>query len=320
MSSENATTSTRCAIPDPRLTSANGETLPPSMASPSKERSKLEATEEAKLKAYDNEARVLEMSEEHQNVYKDIRDLLDGQQRDKASVWYEVGRKVFKITAASEHGNKAVAKIAKALGRDKTLLYEAGRVAETWTQRQFEELLARRDKVCGNRLSWSHFVELVRVDDSRSRGLLIKKVLNEGLSVRELKRQIAGPKPEEDGEKDENTNVGRALRNFTAAGETIVMKASHWDALIFDVLEVQKEELTAPKMLELLKNARAVQLQARQTCENHMARLDKYIAHAEKLLATPDSVSVEEAVDPPPTNRPVGRPTGLDGQEADNNG
>jgi len=286
-----------------------------------KDEMQTESMQEAELKALDREARVLEMSEKHRKAYEEIRRLLDGECHGLATAWYAVGREVAKITTDTKYGDKTIIKIARALGRDKTLLYDAGCVAETWTQRQFEKLLTRRDKVRGNRLSWSHFIELAKkVIDSDRRGQLIKKVLNEGLSVRELKRQIDGPKPEEDGEKDENTNVARALRNFTAAGETIVTKASHWDALIFDVLEVQKEELAAPKMLELLKNARAIQLQARQTCENHMARLDKYIAHAEKLLATPDIAPVEEATDTPPTNRPVGRPTGLDGQEVDTNG
>lgn len=284
------------------------------------EKSNVGAAKEAELRALDHEACVSEMNAEHQKAYKAIRRLLDGERHERAKAWYEVGREIVKITADTKYGKKAVAKIAMALGRDKTMLYEAGCVAETWMRRQFEELLTRRDKVRGNRLSWSHFVELARVDDSRSRSLLIRKTLNEGLSVRDLKGRIAGPKPEDDGENGQMTNVARALRNFTATRETIVTKASHWNKLIFDVLDIQDKELAAPRMLELLKDSRAAQLQAMQTCEGHMARLDEYIARAEKLLAAPTSVPAEVAADTPATEKRVGRPTDLDGQEAGDNG
>jgi len=277
-------------------------------------------TKAAELKAFEHEACVLEMSAENQKAYEEIRNLLDGQRHDRAKTWYAVGRKVVKIMADSEYGKKAVAKIAKALGRDASLLYEAGRVTETWLPRQFAELVAKRDRVRGNRLSWSHFVELARVDDSRQRGLLVKKVLNKGLSVRELKREIAGPKPQDDREEGQVTNVARALRNFMAACETTVENTSHWDALIFDVLDTQDEELTAPRMPGLLRDARATLLQAKQTCEDHMARLDACIARAEELLAEQGRAAVAEEVVMPIAESSLGRPHDLGGQEADDNG
>lgn len=264
-------------------------------------------TKVAELKALDHEAAVLELSEKHQRVYEDIRDLLDGQRHDKATTWYAVGQKVVKVMADAEYGKKAVAKIAKALGRDATGLYEAGRVARTWSRQQFERLIEKRDIVRGNRLSWSHLVELLRVDESRDRNLLINKVLDEGLSVRDLEREIDGPEPTDDREEG---HVAKALRNFKAAQETMVVTAPRWNTSIFDVLHKQNDELGTPLMLGLLQDVRATQLQASQTCEDQLARLDRCITDAKELLSASEGQPAGEELQ--------GRPQDLDETEATN--
>ena len=268
----------------------------------------------AERKALDHEACVWELGEKHQETYKEIRDLLDGQRRARAKVWYEVGRKVMKIMADAKYGEKVVAKIAEALGRDASLLYAAGRVAETWLPQQFKKLMDKRDSVRGNRLSWSHFVELASVWDSGRRGLLVKKILAEGLSVRELEREIAGPKPADDQEIGQTTNVAKALRNFKATCETIVENAPRWDTSIFDVLKVQDDELGTSIMLTLLKDVRETQLQAKQTCDKQLARLDACIARSEELLAAPEVVAIT------PADESRGRSLNLDKPAEDNNG
>ena len=259
---------------------------------------------EAELKALNHEACVLEMGEKDRKAYEEIRDLLDGQRHVKATAWYAVGRKVMKIMAASEYGKKSVAKIARALGRDASLLYDAGRVAKTWAPQRFAELVNKRDKVRGNRLSWSHFVELESIDGSGRRGLFLKQTLEEGLSVRDLKKEIAGPKPEEGSANDQATNVAKALRNFKAASETMVQNAPRWDASIFDVLDVQDKELLTPKMLQLLIDTRETLLEVRQTCEDQSARLGACIARSQELQVTSEDVATTPAEEEESRGRP----------------
>jgi len=267
----------------------------------------------AKVNTIDHEARVLEMAVPHQRAYEEIRKLLDDQRHGKAAAWYAVGQKVVKITADSTYGKKAVAKIAEALGWDASLLYAAGRVAKRWSSQAFKKVLSRRDDVRGNRLSWSHFVELERVVDPKQCDLLIEQTLSEGLSVRDLKRTIDNPQPKEAPENSQPTSAAKALRSFKAARETIVEKAARDKGALFDVLDADMEapnggELGTPIMLKLLKDAHAVQLQASELLAKQLTRLDAYITRATELQgATQDALSGDA-------------PTIHDKLEGDNNG
>jgi hypothetical protein len=252
--------------------------------------SNVETKEKPKIKGFDNE--------EHQRVYEEIRCLLDEQMRGEAQARYAVGQKIVTVMDDARYGKKAVVTIAENLGVEATLLYDARRVADTWPQEEFEALMGRRDEARGNRLYWSHFVELAGVSNSH-RDLFLGRILEDGLSVRDLKRlkkELANPTPAEAPENSQSTNVMRALRNFKAESETIVEKAARYKTLIFDVLvppaneesgmPIRNEELGTPIILELLRDARAAQQDAKQTCEEQLAKLDACIARSEEQQTT----------------------------------
>ena len=240
-------------------------------------------TSNGSRKASAHEAQILRLSKEHQKAYKEIHDLLDGQRHNKAKAWYEVGQKVVKIMDASEHGKRDVAKIAELLGRDASLLYDAGRVAKKWTLRQFKTLLKKQDKVRGNRLSWSHLIELERVTNPGRRESLIETILDNGLSVSDLKQAIKGPTPKDDSQP---VNVAKALRNFKAESETMAEKEARRGTSVFEILAAQKEKLGTPNMLKLLQDTRKAQLEAIQTCGEQLKKLDECITYSKKLLKT----------------------------------
>lgn len=241
--------------------------------------SNVETEETTRIMDFDNE--------EHQKAYEEIRSLLDGDQRNTAMVWYAVGCKVLYIMDTAEYGESVVNKIAKHLGRNASLLYEAKCVADTWTQSQFEELLNQEHEDSGGRLSWSHFVEVQRVIDTELRDSLIEDVLSKKWSVRDLKQAIKGSPPEEATDYSQPTNLARALRNFKAESETIVEKAARYEELIFEVLGThENEELGTPIILELLKDARETQLRVKQTCEEQLVKLDECIDRSEELQTT----------------------------------
>ena len=101
-------------------------------------------------------------------------------------VRYAMGTIVAEIKAnPDKYGNSAVSTAAAALGEDAPSLYRHGTVAERWTEGEVQALLARKGR--GERpLSWSHIVLLGTVPSQAERTRLIERVLEEGLSVREL--------------------------------------------------------------------------------------------------------------------------------------
>jgi len=239
----------------------------------------------AKPKAHEHEASVPELSEEQRKAYEEIRGLLDGQEHETSVVWYEVGRIVMKTKAAPKYGKKAVAKIAKALGREESTLYDAGRVAEKWAPQRFAELANKRGKVRGNRLFWSHFVELAKDMKPKRRDSFIEDILREGWSVRDLKLAIKGPKVEDAPKGGQPVNVAKALRTFKAESETMLTKAACRGTSLFDVLKAQDEKLGTPNILELLRDTREIQLQAKQICEAQLTKFDKFIESSVELQA-----------------------------------
>jgi len=244
------------------------------------------------------------LSPEHQQLCEEIRELLDRQQRAEISAWYAVGQKVAEVLEDAKPGDKAVYKIAKAVGRDASLLYEAGKVAKVWPQQQqFQELANRSSKRIGKRLCWSHFLELANVTDDDRREQLTEKAINDELSVRALKKAIAGSRPEQDEDDGRATSVEKALRSFKAASETTVENSPRWDKLIFDVLAKRDKGPAAPRLLALLADAREVQLQAKEVCDEQLAKLDACIEQVEKHPA-----KTEEG-------QALGRPSAGDGSE-----
>lgn len=110
---------------------------------------------------------------------------------ESVEVRHKVGRLVVAMKRDPErYGKQAVALVATALGRDEATLYRFAQVATRWTEDEVAQLVARA-KAKSQPLTWWHFVEASAVSRKRDRDELIRRAVDEGLSVRAVARLAA---------------------------------------------------------------------------------------------------------------------------------
>ncbi len=76
--------------------------------------------------------------------------------------------------------------LAAELGYTAANLYAYAKVAEVWNQEAFEDRPAKSNKK-GFPLSFSHFVELASVDVGEDRNALMRRALEENMSVADFR-------------------------------------------------------------------------------------------------------------------------------------
>ena len=156
-------------------------------------------------------------------VCERIRSLLASATAADVDSRYRVGRLLLQVKRApGSYGVAAVETLARELGRDAATLYRYALVPQRWSAREMK-LLGARLTPSGEPLSWSHLVELARVESEPLRGQLADLALRDGLSVRELARRI-----------DEATEGERARRE-PSLRETLVSLTTLADRLAAQV-------------------------------------------------------------------------------------
>jgi len=83
------------------------------------------------------------------------------------------------------YGASAVATAASAIGEALPSLYRHARVAQRWTTREFEALLAR-PMADGRGLTWSHLVSLAGVSAGKLYDRIVEQTLSQAWTVRQL--------------------------------------------------------------------------------------------------------------------------------------
>lgn len=117
-----------------------------------------------------------------------IQKLLAQAASDEIDTRYKVGvivRSV--IEAEGTYGERAVERVAQALGRDAGSLYRYASVARTWSEPEMRTL-SRRPNCFGEPLSWSHWVELAKVPTTWR--MWLERALEESWSARRLAREL----------------------------------------------------------------------------------------------------------------------------------
>jgi hypothetical protein len=93
----------------------------------------------------------------------------------------------------TKYGEKGIARLAKALGRDRSSLYRASNLASYWTHAEVKKH-ARKAGKNGLGITWSHLELVADEKNAKKREQLLLRITEEGLSVRELKRAVRPPK------------------------------------------------------------------------------------------------------------------------------
>ena len=162
----------------------------------------------------------------HQDIFNNIKQLMD-QARNRVSrevnniliqTYWEIGR----IIVEDEQGNLERAEYGKKLITDlsKRLTKEYGKGfsrANLQNMRNFY-LLYPICQTLSSKLSWSHYCELLSINDEKKRSFYEKETVQANWSVRELKRQIKTSLFERlllssVNENKENKNTSRRLRS-----------------------------------------------------------------------------------------------------------
>lgn len=144
-------------------------------------------------KSFTDETKVL-IGNLKELVFKTRKQALKTINTEMVRLYYEIGRRIIeneqKGNIKSEYGEKLIARISEELtkefgkGFSRTqlkqmrqfyLLYQIGRSLTD----QFEPVL-----------SWTHYCELIKIDDEIKRKFYERYAIEEGLSIRDLKRQI----------------------------------------------------------------------------------------------------------------------------------
>ncbi len=135
---------------------------------------------------------------------------------------YKVGAIIRAILEGEDtYGERAVERVAQALGREAATLYRYAAVAKMWSESEMRTL-SRRPNAHGEPLSWSHWVELTRVP-ARWRYWL-ERALEESWSSRRLARELDAETREVDESEAEDTTRAALLE--------AVKDAERWNAQV----------------------------------------------------------------------------------------
>jgi hypothetical protein len=130
------------------------------------------------------------------------------------AAYFSVGDEMRGLRTSAAIGRRAIARLARELDMDKSGLQKWGRVAELIRGEERAAICNAGDKL-GLPLTPSLLLELERVRNRNARMELARAVLNEGLSVRNLRERISELNRERrrrDDSKGRNFNALRSAR------------------------------------------------------------------------------------------------------------
>ena len=104
--------------------------------------------------------------------------------------YYEIGRRIVedeqKGETRAEYGEKVLESLSAELNKEFRRGFDASNLRR---MRRFY-LIYQKWETVSPKLTWSHYCELIKIDDESKRNYFLKYAIAENLSVRDLKRQI----------------------------------------------------------------------------------------------------------------------------------
>ena len=145
-------------------------------------------------------------------VYKKIKDY--SKNKSDLQTYYEVGRLLIEAQGGekrAQYGNQLIKEYSERLTHELGKGYKPSNLKN---MRQFYLLFRNRQALPGD-LSWSHCIELIRLNDAKQIEYYIKLSRNLNLSYRELREKIKSNEYERIGYKEElsNPKVNTLIKN-----------------------------------------------------------------------------------------------------------
>lgn len=145
-----------------------------------------------KVTAEEREKALAQMNDNLRAVHEEAEDLLNRETECIIRSRYELGLLVKEVDEdeKNSYGAKAIETLSKALGRNKTILYDALKFVNTYSEEQVNELLAARNNN-NIPLSWSHVEALIHTPDDDVRDKMLDSALIECWTGAELAKKIS---------------------------------------------------------------------------------------------------------------------------------
>ena len=129
-----------------------------------------------------------------QDIKKLIRNArynaLNAVNAEMLKAYYEIGRRIVedeqKGETRAEYGEKVLESLSMELNKEFRRGFDASNLRR---MRRFY-LIYQKWETVSPKLTWSHYCELIKIDDESKRNYFLKYAIAENLSVRDLKRQI----------------------------------------------------------------------------------------------------------------------------------
>ena len=146
---------------------------------------------------------------------------------------YDVGVVVKQVQDdPDKYGKKPVKLLAIALGRDEDSLYNYAAVAAAWPDKRSFNALFSCKNIHGVPLSFSHLIELAKVEDDDRRKGLFQEALDRGYKVKDLRELVgqrrAGKKAKRPAAVELPKRLSRSLRKLTKGAEELKAFAAEW--------------------------------------------------------------------------------------------
>lgn len=141
----------------------------------------------------------VELSNENvKPIFEEIKQLVNNsRERVYASVntemlnlYWNIGKIIMQLQQGNEratYGETVLEKLSEKLTDEFGKVFS---IINLRRMRKFYSLFKIRSSVM-NELSWTHYLELIKIDENNKRNFYLKEAINSRWSVRELQRQIA---------------------------------------------------------------------------------------------------------------------------------
>ena len=135
---------------------------------------------------------------DYNNLKKQIKDLLS-QGRKKAynqinaillTTYWNIGKYIVEYEQQGKERAKYGKELLTKLSKDLTIEYGKGFSRSNLTYMRKFYLTFPKSETLSHKLSWSHYFEILKIDDELEMNFYLKQCEKENWSVRELKRQM----------------------------------------------------------------------------------------------------------------------------------
>ena len=137
------------------------------------------------------------------SVSKKVRSLLLRADRSDVEARYEISVLLCGILESAKYGKKAIESMEVEIGLSHQSLYRIAKVARAWPKVEFASVSKKRNSK-GWPLTWSHWQVLATVKDESLRESLLRRALDESLTVEEVEAEA---KAKKQGETEAATGV-----------------------------------------------------------------------------------------------------------------